>query len=43
MMEEKKKEYCKILQIFVYDREFCNDCIYKCVHSKREIMDGLKR
>ena len=42
-MEEKKKEYCKILQWFIYNREECNNCVYHCVHNKRELMDGLKR
>lgn len=42
-MEEENKEYCKIIQTFIYNRDFCKNCVYHCIHNKRELMDGLKR
>ena len=42
-MEEENKEYCKIIQWFIYNRDFCEKCVYHCIHNKNEIMDGLTR
>ena len=43
IMEEENKEYCRIIQEFIYNRDICKSCVYHCIHNKREIMDGLKR
>ena len=43
MMEEENKEYCKVIHAFIYNRDFCENCVYHCVHNKRELIYGLKR